>query len=161
MESGIENRIADRYANGAVRTTGAMVALRPARAGAIETLKTWRTTQTIGAIVAIAACGSAWAETPAATEAGTACVEVEVNGARAPSYPCLTQKLAPADADRQDRSNTLGSEAIIDRSPNQLGLYNRAATEHRMGNAFGNSVRPQRPDSPANGAPVVPLPAPR
>jgi len=37
------------------------------------------------------------------------------------------------------------SEAIIQRPSNQLGVFNRAAAGHRMGNNFGTSVYPQRP----------------
>ena len=37
-----------------------------------------------------------------------------------------------------------------------LGLYNRAALEHRMGNAFGKSVTPQRPPAPAPASPLLP-----
>ena len=45
----------------------------------------------------------------------------------------------------------MGSEAIVQRPGNQLGVFNRAATSHRMGNTFGTSVYPQRPP------PVVPV----
>ncbi|RZT36411.1 hypothetical protein [Cupriavidus agavae] len=90
----------------------------------------------------------AWAAGPAMA-AQEACVEVEVNGARAPSYSCLTQQLAPASTGRAQRPVTLGAEVIAGQPSNQLGLYNRAATSHRMGNTFGTSVLPQRPDAPA------------
>lgn len=87
------------------------------------------------------------------------CVEVEVNGQRAPSMSCLNEKLLPS-------SNTLnrqppplsGAEAIVQRPSNQLGLYNRAALEHRMGNAFGKSVTPQRPAPPPPASPLLPPP---
>ncbi len=85
------------------------------------------------------------------------CVEVEVNGKRAPSMSCLSEKLLP-------NSNTVnrpppalsGAEATVQRPSNQLGLYNRAALEHRMGNAFGKSVTPQRPPAPAPASPLLP-----
>lgn len=110
----------------------------------------------IGLIAVMAAMsgmagGHAWAGTPG----GTACVDVEVNGERAPSYTCLTQQLTPSrDAKADERG--LASESIANRPSNQLGLYNRAATEHRMGNTFGTSVLPQRPPNNPQGAPVVP-----
>ena len=93
--------------------------------------------------------------TAAAPEKG--CVEVEAHGKRAPSMSCLSEKLLP-------NSNTLngpppalsGAEAIVQRPSNQLGLYNRAALEHRMGNAFGKSVTPQRPPAPAPASPLLP-----
>lgn len=77
-----------------------------------------------------------------------ACIEVEVDGQRAPaSFACLSQKLAPAApaAPRAGAAEALASEAIVRRPSNQLGLFNRAATGHRMGNQFGRSAFPQRP----------------
>ncbi|GJG96805.1 hypothetical protein [Cupriavidus pauculus] len=85
----------------------------------------------------------AWADMPDSPAKPT-CVDVEVNGERAPSYACLTQQLAPAHSATTEQRQ-LGSESIANRPSNQLGLYNRAATEHRMGNTFGSSVLPQRP----------------
>jgi hypothetical protein len=73
------------------------------------------------------------------------CIEVEVDGARATSYACLSERLRPTASTRAPTDATLGSEAIVQRPGNQLGVFNRAATGHRMGNAFGNSVYPQRP----------------
>lgn len=77
----------------------------------------------------------------------SACVEVEVNGVRAPSYNCLSQKLTPsAKPNKADgKAPQIASEAIVQRPSNQLGLFNRAATSNRMGNTFGTSVYPQRP----------------
>lgn len=89
---------------------------------------------------AMAVGGQAWAEMPIKP----ACVDVEVNGERAPSYSCLTQQLAPPQHSTAGQRQ-LGSESIANRPSNQLGLYNRAGTEHRMGNNFGSSVLPQRP----------------
>lgn len=73
------------------------------------------------------------------------CIEVEVDGARATSYACLSERLRPNASARAPADATLGSEAIVQRPGNQLGVFNRAATGHRMGNTFGNSVYPQRP----------------
>ncbi|MDP9902443.1 hypothetical protein J2W36_004720 [Variovorax ginsengisoli] len=78
-------------------------------------------------------------------DAAPSCIEVEVDGARAPSYACLSERLRPTEGTRPPHDPTLGSEAIVQRPGNQLGVFNRAATGHRMGNAFGNSVYPQRP----------------
>jgi hypothetical protein len=79
--------------------------------------------------------------------APTPCFEVEVNGERAPSYECLTQKLRPAPSagGAAPTPALMGSEAIVQRPSNQLGLFNRQATANRMGNTFGTSVYPQRP----------------
>lgn len=86
------------------------------------------------------------------------CAEVTVNGVRAPSYDCLTQKLQPT-APPQGADGTqpaLASEAIVQRPSNQLGLFNRAATSTRMGNTFGTSVYPQRPPPVQPSLPVGP-----
>lgn len=78
-------------------------------------------------------------------KATPACVEVEVDGVRAPSYNCLSEKLQPTPTPGGTTKPQMGSEAIIQRPSNQLGVFNRAATGHRMGNNFGTSVYPQRP----------------
>lgn len=97
-----------------------------------------------------AAMASALADEP--QDGPARCVEVEVDGARAPaSFACLSERLRPSAAPSQPRDATLGSEAIVQRPGNQLGVFNRAATSHRMGNTFGTSVYPQRPP------PVVPV----
>ncbi|WP_317200970.1 hypothetical protein [Janthinobacterium sp.] len=103
-------------------------------------MRDWNTV-TLAAMLC-GACGGS-----AAAPAEAACVEVEVNGERgAPSFACLTEKLQPAAARKDGRAAPeAAAEALAKRPPNQLGLYNRAATSVRMGNAFGNSVYPQRP----------------
>ena len=91
----------------------------------------------------------------AAPEKG--CVEVEVNGKRAPSMSCLSEKLLPNSNTVNRPPPTLsGAEATVQRPSNQLGLYNRAALEHRMGNAFGKSVTPQRPTPAPPASPLLP-----
>ena len=85
------------------------------------------------------------------------CVEVEVNGQRAQSMSCLNEKLLPNSNTMNRQPPTLsGAEAVMQRPSNQLGLYNRAALEHRMGNAFGKSVTPQRPSTPPPASPLLP-----
>lgn len=104
---------------------------------------------------------AAAADTPAA--AAAACIEVTVDGQRAPpSADCLTQKLAPRAqaASPAGRGAGLASEAIVQRPSNQLGLFNRAATGHRMGDQFGRSAFPQRPPDAPGARPPVPV-APR
>lgn len=105
------------------------------------------------AMAAIAAGSAA----PMASAWAAPCVEVEVNGEHAPSYDCLTEKLKPSGGGPAGRGEaTMSSESIVQRPSNQLGLYNNAATSHRLGNTFGTSVYPQRPASPPPAAPVVP-----
>lgn len=101
-------------------------------------------------LVALSAYG---AEPPA--EAEPVCVEVEVNGQRVPAYDCLTEKLNTASsADTQRKDTRLKSEQTATRPPNEISLFNRAATSQRMGNAFGKSVNPQRPST---SFPVPPI----
>ena len=91
----------------------------------------------------------------AAPEKG--CVEVEIHGKREQSMSCLSEKLLPpASAAARPPPTLSGAEANLQRPSNQLGLYNRAALEHRMGNAFGKSVTPQRPPAPQPASPLLP-----
>ncbi|SAI65578.1 Uncharacterised protein [Bordetella ansorpii] len=76
--------------------------------------------------------------------APASCVDVEVNGYRAPSYDCLSQQMAPR-ARAPHENPALASEGVARMPSNQLGLFNRAATSNRMGSNFGNSAFPQRP----------------
>ncbi|HEY9269669.1 hypothetical protein [Achromobacter sp.] len=77
---------------------------------------------------------------------GDACIDTEVNGYRALSYDCLNQKIAPDAAPKPPA--TLGSEAITQKPPNQMGLPTPATIGNRMGNTFGTSAYPQRPTPP-------------
>jgi hypothetical protein len=108
------------------------------------------------AVSAAVALACSLAAPARAAEAEAACVEVTVNGERAPSYACMTDKLRPAAPPPGTATQGLASEAIVQRPSNQLGLFNRAATEHRMGNTFGTSVYPQRPPAVAPAGPVFP-----
>ena len=107
-----------------------------------------------------AAQAPAQAASPVEDAGADSCVEVTVNGERTPSYACLTQKLRPAAPARTagDAPPGMASEAITQRPSNQLGLFNRAATGHRMGNAFGTSVYPQRPPPTVPSSPLMPKP---
>lgn len=85
------------------------------------------------------------------------CVEVGVHGKRAQSISCLNEKLLPSSNTVNGPPPALsGAEATVQRPSNQLGLYNRAALEHRMGNAFGKSVTPQRPAPPPPASSLLP-----
>ena len=104
----------------------------------------------IAAVLMLGCCAGAWAQ-------AQPCVEVAVNGERTPSYDCLTEKMRPpASARAPDAAQPgLASEAIVQRPSNELGLFNRAATGHRMGNTFGTSVYPQRPPPVAPSSPLI------
>lgn len=119
----------------------------------------------VAALVACGFCGMASAQSApeAKTNANTnadSCVEVVVNGEHTPSYACLTQKLQPTAPPRgaDGAQPGLASEAITQRPSNQLGLFNQAATSHRMGNTFGTSVYPQRPPVVAPSSPLISRP---
>lgn len=84
---------------------------------------------------------AATARPPAAADG--ACIETEVNGYRALSYDCLNQKMAPQTAPRPPA--VLESEAVTQGPPNQMGLTTPATISNRMGNTFGTSAYPQRP----------------
>jgi hypothetical protein len=103
----------------------------------------------VAALAVFGLWGNAAAQAASQAEDARAdsCVEVAVNGEHTPSYACLTQKLRPVAPARGpgDPLPETASEAIAQRPSNQLGLFNRAATGHRMGNTFGTSVYPQRP----------------
>lgn len=75
------------------------------------------------------------------------CVDVQVNGERVPDYACLGQLMRTTPATTPPPASP-GSERIARRPPTGLGLAHRAATQQRMGNAFGVSTRPQRPPPP-------------
>ena len=109
----------------------------------------------------LAACAAHASEpTPAQTQTEPACIEVEVNGERAPAYDCLTLKLnaAVSTAGKPRQDPRLESEQIATRPSNEIALFNRAATRQRMGNTFGRSVHPQRPPAPATVSPIVKKP---
>ena len=93
--------------------------------------------------------------TPEKTDSG--CTAVDSAGRRVQSMSCLNEKLLPAgDAASRPPPSLSAAETNLQRPSNQLGLYNRAALEHRMGNAFGKSVTPQRPPAPAPASPLLP-----
>jgi len=94
------------------------------------------------------------ATVPAGPRRDTRCLEVEVNGERVPDYACLGQLMTATPA-ASPPAALPGSERIARRPPTELGLANRAATQQRMGNAFGVSTRPQRPPPPPP-PPVIP-----
>ncbi|WEJ19739.1 hypothetical protein N0B28_15695 [Pseudomonas sp. SD17-1] len=74
------------------------------------------------------------------------CIDVQVGQARALAYDCLTRQLQNGNGQRAAQANRKAMEVDVSRrAPNQLGLFNQSATRQRMGNAFGVSVRPQRP----------------
>lgn len=84
-----------------------------------------------------------------------ACVSVVVNGQPALSYDCLSQQMQPK-AGSTPGAPGMGSEAIIQKGPNAMGLVNPATTSNRMGSSFGTSAYPQRPPRPSTPSPFAP-----
>ncbi|EXF47482.1 hypothetical protein BAY1663_00156 [Pseudomonas sp. BAY1663] len=82
-----------------------------------------------------------------ASEAGKdACIDVAVDGYKTLSYECLGQQMTNRQGDTAARKNQQEMAfSITNRASNQLGLFNQAATSHRMGANFGRSAFPQRP----------------
>lgn len=84
-----------------------------------------------------------WAQ---AQEGQQNCIEVQVNGYKAPDYNCLSQQLSNPDGTAAQQKNQEAMQVPVHkRPPNQVGLATPAATSVRMGNTFGTSVKPQRP----------------
>lgn len=95
---------------------------------------------------------------PRPAQAPTGCVDVVVDGHAALSYDCLNQQLSPKETQGRPPAG-LESEAITQRAPNALGLFNQAATSNRMGSNFGTSAFPQRP--PRSSGPSSPFAPPQ
>lgn len=102
----------------------------------------------MSARIALAGLALALAPLLAIAEEGQqgSCISAEVNGYKALSYDCLTQRLANPQGAEAARRNQAAMQVPIERQPaNQLGLATPAATHVRMGANFGQSVLPQRP----------------
>ena len=83
------------------------------------------------------AAGDAWAQQES-------CVDVSINQHAVLAYDCLSRQLSG------EGKKPAGPPPLLDavaREPSnrQLGQYNAAALEHRMGSNLGHSVLPQRP----------------
>lgn len=79
------------------------------------------------------------------------CVEVSVDGYKAPDYHCLSQQMSsPENGEAKRRNQAAMNPDITGKAPNQAGLATPAATSIRMGNTFGTSVKPQRPVETSN-----------
>ncbi|QTB98629.1 hypothetical protein JYG33_11535 [Alcaligenes sp. SORT26] len=88
-------------------------------------------------------------------EASPGCVSVVVDGQAALSYDCLSQQMQPKTGPGPS-TPSMGSEAIIQKGPNAMGLVNPATTSNRMGSNFGTSAYPQRPPRPTAPSPFAP-----
>lgn len=98
----------------------------------------------------------------ATTQAGArepdkdACIDVAVDGYKSLSYECLGQQMTNRQGDTAAQKNQQAMQfSIRNRASNQLGLFNQAATGHRMGANFGKSAFPQRPVENIPRAPLL------
>ena len=86
-----------------------------------------------------------WGAEPPSSAASTDCVEAEVGGERASTLGCLNQRLSQM-TEQAHASAALPAAPIGAGSPSTaLGLANQAAAQEQMGDAFGKSATPQRP----------------
>ena len=84
------------------------------------------------------------------------CISVEVNGSRSRSYDCLSRMMTPQEDVASRSLPHFDSAEVINRGGNQLGLFNRAATQIRLGSNFGHSVHPNKPPRIPAPNPLVP-----
>lgn len=84
------------------------------------------------------------------------CISVEVNGQRSPSYDCLSRMMAPDEQAVARSLPQFNSAEVTKQGGNALGLFNRAATQIRMGSNLGRSVYPNQPAPAPVPNPLVP-----
>lgn len=84
------------------------------------------------------------------------CIQVDIAGYRAGHVDCAAQSLEAAAKAAQQRARARPDMTAPDaRSADVVtGVANRTATRQRMGNTFGVSVRPQRPQPPVFAPPL-------
>ncbi|HEY4079017.1 MAG TPA: hypothetical protein VGM26_18955 [Rhizomicrobium sp.] len=78
------------------------------------------------------------------------CVDVQVEGARSLSYDCLNKNLKDAAGSAETGPHPFDAlEAAGNGAPTAVGTFSYTGTSIRMGNAFGKSAIPQRPQPPS------------
>ncbi|WP_333837447.1 hypothetical protein [Novosphingobium sp.] len=87
------------------------------------------------------------------------CVTVEIGGYRAGHLDCASRRLEEAARAAQAQARAAIDAPVIDATSADVrtGVANQTATRQRMGNTFGTSVYPQRP----NTVPPAPRPGGR
>lgn len=83
--------------------------------------------------------GHAWAQQQ------ESCVDVSVNQHAVLAYDCLGRQLSGDGSKKAAPPPPLLDAVSGEPSNRQVGQYNAAALEHRMGSSLGHSVFPQRP----------------
>lgn len=103
--------------------------------------------------VILAMLASLLPQVAAAQAVGRTCVDVQIGTER--YYDCLNQALARlVPSERFSAAQNAPYAATS--PPAQVGVFNRAATAERMGNALGHSAFPQRPPPPVFPTPLMP-----
>lgn len=87
------------------------------------------------------AAADAWAQ----QAPSQSCVDVSVNQHAVLAYDCLSRQLGGDGAKRAGPPPPVLDPVAGEPSNRQVGQYNAAALEHRMGSNLGRSVQPQRP----------------
>jgi hypothetical protein len=82
----------------------------------------------------------------------TVCVQVRIGTGQPTDFHCLNALLAKLVDQESTRQAALqaAQDGITHLAPTQLGLFNETATHERLGNAFGHSAFPQRPNQTFN-----------
>jgi hypothetical protein len=107
---------------------------------------------------ALSVLQSATADDAPAAKAGPAknltkvCVQVRIGTGQPTDFHCLNALLAKLVDQETTRQAALqaAQDGITQLAPTQLGLFNETATHERLGNAFGHSAFPQRPNQTSN-----------
>lgn len=73
------------------------------------------------------------------------CVDVSVNQHAVLAYDCLSRQLGGDGKKRVNPPPPMLDAVAGEPSNRQVGQYNAAALEHRMGSSLGRSAQPQRP----------------
>lgn len=81
----------------------------------------------------------------AAAQQAESCVDVSINQHAVLAYDCLSRQLSGAGRKPAGPPPPLLDAVSGEPSNRQVGQYNAAALEHRMGSNLGRSVLPQRP----------------
>ena len=87
------------------------------------------------------------------------CVIVDIAGHRAGHLDCASQRLEEAARSAQAQARSAIDTPVLSATSSDVrtGVANQTATRQRMGNTFGSSVHPQRPNRP----PPIPRPGGR
>lgn len=143
--------------------TGARIDARLSRPPQTPALRGWgRAGALVASLLLASPAGAQEESVRIGTAAPSPCVTVEVEGVTTGPGPCPVQRLGEAAREAQDKARAEaapGAPVIEARSPDvRTGVANQTATRQRMGNTFGTSVQPQRPNRSfaprPRGAPV-------